>query len=709
MAMAPRPPPKRRRLVPAPPPIDSLPDELLFLVLDRVAAADPRALKSFALASRACHAAEARHRRLLRPLRADLLPAALKRYPHASRLDLTLCPRVPDAALARALSAARPSSLRAVDLSRSRGFGAAGLAALAAACPGLADLDLSNGVDLGDAAAAEVARMRRLQRLSLSRCRAVTDMGLGCVAVGCPDLRELSLKWCIGVTDLGVHLVALKCKKLTTLDLSDTMITKKSLPAIMKLPNLEGLTLAACVGIDDDALSSLEKVCNKSLQVLDISNCHNVTDVGVSSVVKSVPNLLELNLSYCCPVTPSMVSSFQSIAKLRTLKLEDRKFMADGLKTIGSSCLSLRELSLSKCSGVTDAELSFVVSRLKNLLKLDITCSHDITDASLAAITSSCTSLVSLRMESCSHVSSLGLQLIGKRCHHLEELDLTDSDLDDEGLKALAGCNKLSSLKVGICLRISDEGLSHIGKSCPELRDIDLYRSGGISDDGITQIAQGCPMLESINLSYCTGITDRSLMALSKCGRLNTLEIRGCHKVSSTGISEIAVGCRLLSKLDIKKCFGINDAGMLYLSQFSHSLRQINLSYCSVTDIGLLSLSSICGLQNITIVHLSGITPRGLIAALMVCSGLMKVKLNEAFKSMLLPHMIKNVEARGCVFHWINKPYKLLSWNHVMYGSSSHKICLYDEKASKCVYCGNQSIVARTEWFLSAAILKPQE
>jgi len=130
-----------------------------------------------------------------------------------------------------------------------------------------------------------------------------------------------------------------------------------------------------------------------------------------------------------------MVRSLQKIPKLRTLKLEGCKFIADGLKAIGTSCVSLRELSLSKCSGVTDTELSFAVSRprLKNLLKLDITCCRNITDVSLAAITSSCTSLVSLRMESCSRVSSGALQLIGKHCSHLEELDLTDSDLDGEG------------------------------------------------------------------------------------------------------------------------------------------------------------------------------------------------------------------------------------------------------------------------------------
>ncbi|CAD6205984.1 unnamed protein product [Miscanthus lutarioriparius] len=68
-------------------------------------------------------------------------------------------------------------------------------------------------------------------------------MGLGCVAVVCTELRELSLKWCLGVSDMGIQLLALKCRKLTSLDLSYTMITKDSFPAIMKLPNLQELTL----------------------------------------------------------------------------------------------------------------------------------------------------------------------------------------------------------------------------------------------------------------------------------------------------------------------------------------------------------------------------------------------------------------------------------------------------------------------------------
>jgi hypothetical protein len=45
-------------------------------------------------------------------------------------------------------------------------------------------------------------------------------------------------------------------------------ITKDSFAAIMKLPNLEVLTLVGCNGIDDEALGSVKKDCSKSVQVI---------------------------------------------------------------------------------------------------------------------------------------------------------------------------------------------------------------------------------------------------------------------------------------------------------------------------------------------------------------------------------------------------------------------------------------------------------
>lgn len=86
---------------------------------------------------------------------------------------------------------------------------------------------------------------------------------------------------------------------------------------------------------------------------------------------------------------------------------------------------------------------------------------------------------------------------------------------------------------------------------------------------------------------------------------------------------------------------------------------QINLSYTSVTDVGLLSLASISCLQTMTILHLKGLTPRGLAAALLACGGLAKVKLHATFKVSLPQALFEHLETRGCVFHWRDKEFQV--------------------------------------------------
>lgn len=203
---------------------DALTEDLLHTILDLLDE-NPADKKSFSMACKAFYAAESRHRKTLRPLRPDLLPVLLaRRYRSLRCLDFSLCPRVSDRALA---AAARLCSrtLLAVDLSRSKLFSHAGLASLAAGCGRLVEIDLSNGTELTDAAAAAISRARCLERLWLARCKLITDLGIGCIAVGCQRLRLICLKWCLGLTDMGVGLVAVKCKELRSLDLSYVQVT----------------------------------------------------------------------------------------------------------------------------------------------------------------------------------------------------------------------------------------------------------------------------------------------------------------------------------------------------------------------------------------------------------------------------------------------------------------------------------------------------
>lgn len=387
-----------------------------------------------------------------------------------------------------------------------------------------------------------------------------------------------------------------------------------------------------------------------------MSSCQNISPVGLSSLTCSAgDHLQELTLSFVSPVTLALANSLTKLPGLQSIKLDGCPVTCDGLKAIGNWCTSLRQLSLSKCPGVTDEGLSFLVSKHKDLRKLDITCCHKLTYVSIDHVTNSCTALTSLRMESCTLVPREAFVLIGERCHLLEELDLTDNEIDDKGLKSISRCSKLSILKLGICLNITDQGVAQVGFCCSKLVELDLYRCKNITDSGISAIARGCPDLEMINIAYCKGITDGSLISLSQCSRLNTLESRGCPLITSLGLTAIAVRCKQLSKLDIKKCCNIDDSGMTPLAYFSQNLRQINLSYSAVTEAGLLTLASIGCLQSLTLLHLDGLTPNGLATALLTCEGLTKVKLQESFKSSLPQPLLKHLEARGCVFQWRDK------------------------------------------------------
>lgn len=100
-------------------------------------------------------------------------------------------------------------------------------------------------------------------------------------------------------------------------------------------------------------------------------------------------------------------------------------------------------------------------------------------------------------------VSKYAYALIGRSCRFLEDVDFTETRIDDEGfiflqllsniscwfeflklmkrlhglgLEAISRCGKLAGLKLGLCVCVTDHGLSHVGRHCQNLRELDLYR-----------------------------------------------------------------------------------------------------------------------------------------------------------------------------------------------------------------------------------------
>ncbi|KAG6545686.1 hypothetical protein Mapa_012871 [Marchantia paleacea] len=550
---------------------------------------------------------QASFRNKMQVLRTHILPTALERYTELKHLDLSLCLQVHNKDLSVVVGSFSGPRLQSLNLSCVSGFNEQGLMHVATQCTSLKCLDLSNGLLLEDEVLYAVARMTNLEHLKLAHCRTITDSGLIEVAKACSKLRLLNLKSCMRVGDASAMAIAEHCQLVEDLDLSYTEVTGIGVSRVALLKNLKHLTVVGCYSLDNN----------------------NRSWVGQSSGPFSGWNLRSLEV------------------------------VGNELAFIGEGCLgkTLKELSLSKCTGVNDEAVYGVIKGCAKLERLDLTCCHFITDRTMCFIANFCRQLRSLKMESCGLVTEQGISLIGQRLFLLEELNLTDCEVNDQCLEKLANCTALKVLKLAYCTDITDVGLQHIGLACRDLREIDLYRSSELGDTSIEALANGCPNLSVINMSYCSKMTDDSLISISKLHELTSLEMRSLMKVTCDGLKVLASGCRKLEKLDMKRCLAVMDWGIKALAKSCLNLHHICLSYCwMISDEGLEAIAASKHMQNMSLLHLDEVTIRGLEQAVLSSEKLQKVKISAHLREKFSEQTILTLGERGCRIKWLEKP-----------------------------------------------------
>ena len=138
------------------------------------------------------------------------------------------------------------------------------------------------------------------------------------------------------------------------------------------------------------------------------------------------------NHAHYVQVTDEVLQKLKRFSNLQSIRLDGCDLNGFELGLIGKFFKNLKELSLSKCKGVTDVGLSATVAGCTRLSSIDLTCCHGVTDVGLSFIANFCKDLITLKMEACSQVTEQGFSKLSS-CQYLEELDLTDTNLDDEG------------------------------------------------------------------------------------------------------------------------------------------------------------------------------------------------------------------------------------------------------------------------------------
>jgi serine/threonine protein kinase len=178
-----------------------------------------------------------------------------------------------------------------------------------------------------------------------------------------------------------------------------------------------------------------------------------------------------------------------------------------------------------------------------------------------------------------SHLSNKDLGLLSKL--HLRRIDLTWSNFDDDGAKALSACKSLERVHAD---------------------------STHITDAGAVDILK-LPNLQGFLLSQ-TKITDRSLTEIAKHNNLICLALDSVSQITSAGIAKLESNAKLQElHLDHTQ---VDDAALKHLAAIS-SLKSIDLSDSKVSVSGVKTLcQSIKSLREVYIGRCSDIGPHDL-------------------------------------------------------------------------------------------------
>ena len=258
------------------------------------------------------------------------------------------------------------------------------------------------------------------------------------------------------------------------------------------------------------------------------------------------------------------------------------------------------EVLIDRSNEPVTAQHILDVAAIKDLRKLIIyTVGDELRDGDPAPIASK-TSLVQLDLRGGNSLTDAMLAHVAGLTE-LRELTLDLRGLTDEGLGQLSGLKKLESLSVvgtqstgaalsafeGAPLRklniwkLTDEGSRHL-RLFPQMREMSLINSP-LTDEGFAHIAT-LKHLESVDLTRCKGVTDAAFSALA-----GMRELRGIN-LQDTGAGNNA--CKALA---------------------SHiQLTNLHIGSPALTDAGLQHLSSLVGLQYLSITESAAVTDRGL-------------------------------------------------------------------------------------------------
>ncbi|KAI1988718.1 hypothetical protein LOZ54_003124 [Ophidiomyces ophidiicola] len=293
-------------------------------------------------------------------------------------------------------------------------------------------------------------------------------------------------------------------------------------------------------------------------RVVDINNCFHITDEGFNALANTCGyNLRVLRMKSVWDVTAPAILDMTNRSK------------------------DLREIDLSNCRKVSDTLLARIVGWLvpgaqqqppppppppqqqqqqqpngkaaqKNPMQTPI--------QTPAGAVYGCPDLKKLTLSYCKHVTDRSMHHIAAHAaSRLEEADLTRcTTITDQGFQYWGNVQfvRLRKLCLADCTYLTDNAIVYLTNAAKGLQELDLSFCCALSDTATEVLALGCPQLTHLNLSFCgSAVSDASLRSIGlHLLLLRELSVRGCVRVTGTGVESVIEHCSMLAVFDVSQC-----------------------------------------------------------------------------------------------------------------------------------------------------------
>ncbi|CAK8537882.1 unnamed protein product [Lathyrus sativus] len=386
------------------------------------------------------------------------------------------------------------------------------------------------------------------------------------------------------------------------------------------LESLNKIDLSGNHLVTDKSLLSLCQHC-RSLEEISFFTCFKITQFRIASAFRMRPSLASISFNIekkrihgpgltLVPINVDLIDSLASLKRLNVVDLSNSFISDEFLISLANSAGNfLKKLILHDCCNFTFSGISYVLSKCQYIQCLDLRKADFLTDQCIKKLSMFLLNLTSINLSGCFQLTNSTFFILTKYCQLLNEIKMERTYIGVDGEEDF---NSMTDFSINLQVKVvyfgdnvllNDVSLSKFSSICHNLQFLDLSACEGISEECVVEVMKRCSKIRHLNLSY-TGI--EKFQINFEILQLEVLNFSGL-RIQDETLFIIWKLCIGLLSLDIQNCCYITTKGVREVIENCKGLKELNLKNCQLVDDDFVFMQTLTKPSLRTIITPSGV------------------------------------------------------------------------------------------------------